>query len=231
MSQYTAAPFADRSAVLLDFDGTIANTGTFIMRCAREALIECGYPREAEGDLHSLIGPPLCNGFADLCHQSLEEGIRITEVYRRIFDGDMSPDYYPVFPGMRELIAGLHEQGRRVAVATSRLETTACQMIDSLNLPPFDAVVGRLEPGRDTKAESIRDAMAQLGATIDDSVMVGDRFHDVRGAHERGFPVLVSIPARLMRGSMNELERISRRMTLRSLLGLWVLSFNVVCLF
>ena len=231
MSQYTAAPFADRSAVLLDFDGTIANTGTFIMRCAREALIECGYPREAEGDLHSLIGPPLCNGFADLCHQSLEEGIRITEVYRRIFDGDMSPDYYPVFPGMRELIAGLHEQGRRVAVATSRLETTACQMIDSLNLPPFDAVVGRLEPGRDTKAESIRDAMAQLGATIDDSVMVGDRFHDVTVRTSRGFPVLVSIPARLMRGSMNELERISRRMTLRSLLGLWVLSFNVVCLF
>lgn len=128
MSQYTAAPFADRSAVLLDFDGTIADTGTFIMRCAREALIECGYPREAEGDLHSLIGPPLCNGFADLCHQSLEEGIRITEVYRRIFDGDMSPDYYPVFPGMRELIAALHQQGRRVAVATSRLETTACQM-------------------------------------------------------------------------------------------------------
>ena len=110
MSQYTAAPFADRSAVLLDFDGTIADTGTFIMRCAREALIECGYPREAEGDLHSLIGPPLCNGFADLCHQSLKEGIRITEVYRRIFDGDMSPDYYPVFPGMRELIASLHER-------------------------------------------------------------------------------------------------------------------------
>ena len=137
MSQYTGRSSSPhRSAVLLDFDGTIANTGTFIMRCAREALIECGYPREAEGDLHSLIGPPLCNGFADLCHQSLEEGIRITEVYRRIFDGDMSPDYYPVFPGMRELIAPLHQQGRRVAIATSRLETTACQMIDSLNLPP-----------------------------------------------------------------------------------------------
>ena len=190
MSQYTAAPFADRSAVLLDFDGTIADTGTYIMRCAREALIECGYPREAEGDLHSLIGPPLFNGFADLCHQPLEEGMRITAVYRRIFDKDMSPDYYPVFPGMRELIVALRGQGRQVAVATSRLETTACQMIDSLNLPPFDAVVGRLEPGRDTKAESIRDAMAQLGATIDGSVMVGDRFHDVRGAHEQGIPCI-----------------------------------------
>lgn len=190
MDQYTAAPFADRTAVLLDFDGTIADTGTYIMRCAREALIECGYPREAEGDLHSLIGPPLFNGFADLCHQPLEEGMRITAVYRRIFDKDMSPDYYPVFPGMRELIVALRGQGRQVAVATSRLETTARQMIDFLDLPPFDAIVGRLEPGRDTKAESIRDAMAQLGAAIDDSVMVGDRFHDVRGAHEQGIPCI-----------------------------------------
>ena len=190
MDQYTAAPFADRTAVLLDFDGTIADTGTYIMRCAREALIECGYPRQAEGDLHSLIGPPLFNGFADLCHRPLEEGMRITAVYRRIFDKDMSPDYYPVFPGMRELIVALRGQGRQVAVATSRLETTARQMIDFLGLPLFDAIVGRLEPGRDTKAESIRDAMAQLGAAIDDSVMVGDRFHDVCGAHEQGIPCI-----------------------------------------
>lgn len=190
MDQYTAAPFADRTAVLLDFDGTIADTGTYIMRCAREALIECGYPRQAEGDLHSLIGPPLFNGFADLCHRPLEEGMRITAVYRRIFDKDMSPDYYPVFPGMRELIVALRGQGRQVAVATSRLETTARQMIDFLGLLPFDAIVGRLEPGRDTKAESIRDAMAQLGAAIDDSVMVGDRFHDVCGAHEQGIPCI-----------------------------------------
>lgn len=190
MDQYTAAPFADRTAVLLDFDGTIADTGTYIMRCAREALIECGYPCQAEGDLHSLIGPPLFNGFADLCHRPLEEGMRITAVYRRIFDKDMSPDYYPVFPGMRELIVALRGQGRQVAVATSRLETTARQMIDFLDLPPFDAIVGRLEPGRDTKAQSIRDAMAQLGAAIDDSVMVGDRFHDVCGAHEQGIPCI-----------------------------------------
>ena len=32
--------------------------------------------------------------------------------------------------------------------------------------------------------------MAQLGAAIDDSVMVGDRFHDVYGAHERGIPCI-----------------------------------------
>lgn len=186
MDAFTAAPFADRSVVLLDFDGTIADTGPYIMRCARRALIECGYPNEAAGDLRCLIGPPLFNGFADLCHRPLEEGKRITFVYRRIFDTEAPPEYYPVFPGMRELIAGLHKQGRRVAVATSRLEETARYLIGTLDLPNFDAIVGRLEPGRDTKSESIRDALCQLGASPRDAVMVGDRLHDVLGAHEQG---------------------------------------------
>ncbi len=186
----TAAPFADRSAVLFDFDGTLADTGPFIMRCAHEALLRCGYEKEAEADLRCLIGPPLFNGFADLCHVSLAEGERITGVYREIFDAVASPDDYPLFPGMLEILTQLHIQGRKIAVATSRLQETVEYMIASLDLPPFDAVVGRLEPGRDTKADCIRDAMAQLGVSAGESVMVGDRHHDVDGAHALGVPCI-----------------------------------------
>ena len=185
-----SAPFADRSAVLFDFDGTLADTGPFIMRCAHEALLRCGYAQEAEADLRCLIGPPLFNGFADLCHVSLEEGERITGVYREIFDAAASPDDYPLFPGMLEILTQLRAQGRKIAVATSRLQETVDYMIASLDLPPFDAVVGRLEPGRDTKADCIRDAMAQLGVDADQSVMVGDRHHDVDGAHALGVPCI-----------------------------------------
>lgn len=185
-----SAPFADRTAVLFDFDGTLADTGPFIIRCAREALLRCGYEKEAEADLRCLIGPPLFNGFADLCHVSLEEGERLTGVYREIFDAAASPDDYPLFPGMLEILTALCTQGRKIAVATSRLQETVEYMIASLDLPPFDAVVGRLEPGRDTKADCIRDAMAQLGAVAGESVMVGDRHHDVEGAHSLNVPCI-----------------------------------------
>lgn len=186
----TDALFADRSVVLFDFDGTIADTAPAITRIARESLLRCGYPHEAEQDLRCLIGPPLFDGFAALCHVPHEESVRITTVYREIFDETVTAADTPVFPGMAELMVRLVEQGRKIAVATSRLEHTAKLLISRLDLPPFDVIVGRLEPGRDTKAECIRDAMAQLGADPRSCVMIGDRHHDIEGAHACGIPCI-----------------------------------------
>ena len=43
---------------------------------------------------------------------------------------------------------------------------------------------------REAKADSVRDALAALGATADDAVMIGDRFNDVEGAHAMGVPCI-----------------------------------------
>ena len=62
---------------------------------------------------------------------------------------------------------------------------------DELGLCQFEAVVGMNPPqGRETKADSVRDALAALGATADGAVMIGDRFNDVEGAHAMGVPCI-----------------------------------------
>lgn len=62
---------------------------------------------------------------------------------------------------------------------------------DELGLSQFEAVVGMNPPqGRETKADSVRDALAALGVTADDAVMIGDRFNDVEGAHAMGVPCI-----------------------------------------
>lgn len=175
-----------KPVVLFDFDGTIADTSKAIIRMARETLEARGYDVDALGDLHALIGPPLFDGFADFCHVPRETAIEITHEYRARFEAEVTADDYPALPGVRELLRALSDCGTRLGVATSRLEGPAREMIRSLDLPPFEVIVGRLEPGRDTKADCIRDALAQLGADPADAVMVGDRRHDVEGAHEIG---------------------------------------------
>ena len=109
----------------------------------------------------------------------------VADEYRAFFD-ELGPEEYPVFDGVPELLDGLAAQGKRMAVATSRMEAKCIDMVHELGLCQFEAVVGMNPPqGRETKADSVRDALAALGATADDAVMIGDRFNDVEGAHGR----------------------------------------------
>lgn len=108
-----------------------------------------------------------------------------------------------MFNGVPELLDGLVAQGKRMAVATSRMEAKCIDMVHELGLSQFEAVIGMNPPqGRETKADSVRDALAALGATADDAVMIGDRFNDVEGAHAMGVPCIGIYSARRRRVSM-----------------------------
>ena len=96
-----------------------------------------------------------------------------------------------MFDGVPELLDGLAARGKRMAVATSRMEAKCIDMVRELGLSQFEAVVGMNPPqGRETKADSVRDALAELGMTACDAVMIGDRFNDVEGAHAMGVPCI-----------------------------------------
>ena len=114
----------------------------------------------------------------------------VADEYRAFFD-ELGPEEYPVFDGIPELLDGLAAQGKRMAVATSRMEAKCIDMVHELGLCQFKAVVGMNPPqGRETKADSVRDALAALGVTADEAVMIGDRFNDVEGAHAMGVPCI-----------------------------------------
>ena len=171
-----------RPVVLFDFDGTVADTGRAVMTSTRKALAARGFSEAQMGDLRRMIGPPLWKSFHDFYGFSRE--------YRAFFD-ELGPEEYPVFDGIPVLLDGLAARGKRMAVATSRMEAKCIDMVRELGLSQFEAVVGMNPPlGRETKADSVRDALAALGATADDAVMIGDRFNDVEGAHAMGVPCI-----------------------------------------
>ena len=62
-----------RSAVLFDFDGTIADTGPAVMRAAAYTLTSHGYSLDEVGNLQLLIGPPIVDGFMEVAHLSHDE--------------------------------------------------------------------------------------------------------------------------------------------------------------
>ena len=189
MDDTKAGSFA-RPAVLFDFDGTIADTGPAVMRAAAYTLTSHGYSLDEVGNLQLLIGPPIIDGFMEVAHLSHDEAAALVGAYREAFEHMTRPEDYPVFPGMAELIAALSAAGVKVGVATSRLQHSAEKMIATLGLPPFDALVGRVDGVRHTKAESVRVCLEELGATPADAVLIGDRRFDVEGAHVVGLPCI-----------------------------------------
>ena len=189
MSDTEAGRFA-RSAVLFDFDGTLADTGPAVMRAAEYTLRTHGFDLANVGNLQLLIGPPIIDGFMEVAHLSREDAQGLVSAYRLAFETMTRPEDYPVFPGMAELVRSLSRSGVKVGVATSRLQHSAEKMIASLDLPPFDAIVGRIDQVRHTKAACVSACLDELGVAPSDAVLVGDRRFDVAGAHEIGLPCI-----------------------------------------
>lgn len=190
-----ALQLCERPVVLFDFDGTVADTGRAVMTSTRKTLAARGFSETQMGDLRRMIGPPLWKSFHDFYGFSREESLVVADEYRAFFD-ELGPEEYPVFNGVPELLDGLVARGKRMAVATSRMEAKCIDMVHELGLSQFEAVVGMNPPqGRETKADSVRDALAALGATADDAVMIGDRFNDVEGAHAMACRASASIRA------------------------------------
>lgn len=182
-------PLSEYPVVLFDFDGTVADTQPAIFRVAAQIMRDHGYDPDPSKML-SMIGPPLEEGFSLVCGMDDAEARECAGEYRDLFSKSVTPDEFPLIRGMRELLDGLVASGRRVAVATSRMESSAREMISSLGLTQFEAVVGRVHGVRYSKAESIEGALQELHVSTRDAIMVGDRMHDVIGASEWEIPCI-----------------------------------------
>ena len=173
--------------VLLDLDGTLSEAGPAITSAIREALAHCGHPPLAEEALHAMVGPPLEVSFAALSGfdaDLVREGVR---VYRERYDLLSSPLYPGVVPALERLRAA----GLVLALATSKPEPFALQIVEGKGLASLlDVVCGSgIDGTLPTKADVVGEALRRLG-NPPRAVMVGDRLHDVEGAAAHGLPCI-----------------------------------------
>ena len=183
------AGISRRNLVIFDFDGTLADTKPTIVRTATGVLLEWGIPEDVVAThVDELIGPPFPEAFSWVFGVSEADALEITRRYRERYFAS-GPEAWPLFPGVRELLGLLREQGRRVAIASSKAQQAIDRGVsDNDAWPLFDAVVGKRPGEVDTKADAIMRVLADMGCSPDDAVMVGDRFHDVEGALSCGVP-------------------------------------------
>ena len=102
-----------------------------------------------------------------------------------------------LYPGIREGLTALKEKGFRLGIASSKPEVFVEQIARDFQITEyFDVMAGSLlDGGRTDKAQVIEEALRRLGAFPEQTVMVGDREHDVKGAARLGIPCAANVGA------------------------------------
>lgn len=174
--------------ILFDLDGTLTDSGPGIMTGIMYAVEKMGLPSHPRDFYRAFIGPPLIWSFETLLGLDEDQAKLAIKTYREYYMETGIWENTP-YPGVKDLLANLKAAGRKLGVATSKPEVMALQVLERFDLLPwFDCVCGAsLQEDRDQKAEAIERCLRQLGGR---AVMVGDRVHDIRGAHENRIPCI-----------------------------------------
>lgn len=174
--------------ILFDLDGTLTDPKEGITRCVQRALRHFGIERECE-ELVEFIGPPLKEHFMEYGNLSEEDGVKAVEIYRERY-APIGVFENKIYDGIVHMLSELKNGGRILAVATSKPSVYSAQICDKFGITPYISHLSGSElDGRNTnKADVIRNAMEHLGASSENTVMVGDRIHDYIGAQKNGIP-------------------------------------------
>ena len=178
---------------LFDLDGTLTDNSEGIVRGTEIGLDAVGVTGVSTDDIRSQIGPPLRSMFAGW-GLSPDEVERAVVAYREYYRATGVLENR-VYDGVREAIAALVDAGLRLAVATSKPETFAVQILEHFELAHhFGCIAGAtLDGSREAKSDIISHALSLLGHHGDDTVMIGDRRHDIEGAALASVPSTVGV--------------------------------------
>jgi len=190
--------------ILFDLDGTLTDPKEGITRCVEYALNKFGITVEHPDLLLPYIGPPLYDSFVQIQGLTEEHAAQAVGHYRERYS-TVGMFENAVIPGILELLEALQSKGYSLFVATSKPTVFAEEILQHYGLDKYFRYVAgsNLDGTRSKKAEVIRYVLEQGGISPEESVMIGDREHDIIGAKACG---VTSIGVLIGYGSEAELS-------------------------
>lgn len=170
--------------ILFDLDGTLTDSGPGITNSVMYALGRFGISVEDHSELYRFIGPPLLSSFKEFYGFDDSTAKKAVEYYREYYS-DKGIFENTVYNGIPELLKQISGSGRKSALATSKPEKFAVQILDHFGLSQyFSNITGAsMTEARTEKTELISIALSSLNIKDKSSaVMIGDRRFDIYGA-------------------------------------------------
>lgn len=173
--------------VVFDWDGTLLDSIATIVGCTQATLEELGMPPADEADIRSAIGLGIRETVDSFCPGCSEATFgRIVEVYRKLWFGRFVHD--PVlFEGVPDLLQGLQEERRLLAVATAKSRQGLSADLERTGLGRFFQASRTVdEAASKPSPEMLLSILDELGVRPEETLMVGDAIHDLQMANNAG---------------------------------------------
>ena len=187
-------------AYIFDLDGTLVNSLTDLAAAVNQALSKAGLPEHPLEAYRHFVG----NGLERLIRRALPGGedavpeaglVSMLTASMRVYYDSHWHDASEVYPGIHEMLAALHQQGKKLAVLSNKPDDWTCDFVQHF-LPeiPFACVRGAREgvPHK-PDPQSALELASLLALPPEQIVFVGDSKVDIlTGRHAGMTPVGVT---------------------------------------
>jgi phosphoglycolate phosphatase len=184
-SRQVRSSMSPARSVLLDLDGTLVDSQPGIFASCLAALRALGHDPGEALDIKHVIGPPLEDVLQTLLQAHGDDRIGEAVAAYRHHYGESGLLGSEPYPGISVALQEMRRAGVRIYLATSKREVFARRILENLKLATyFDGIYGSVPGGElDHKPELLAHILAEQNICASHSLMVGDRRHDIIGAH------------------------------------------------
>jgi pyrophosphatase PpaX len=172
------------TTLLFDLDGTLIDTNDLIITTFLHTLDKYYPSKYKREDVLPFMGPTLQETFEGIDPDRVEEMI----LDYRTFNLANHDLLVKEFEGVLETIQILQEKGFKLGIVSTKIYDTVLKGMKLTKLDPFFNVIVAMEHVSKVKPdpEPIFNALEQLGSTPEETLMVGDNYHDILAGKNAG---------------------------------------------
>ncbi len=174
--------------IIFDLDGTLTDNTQGIISSLKYALHKMHINEYPENLLDGFIGPPLQWGFSELFGLN-ERDTKLAVEYFREYYGENGWHQNVPYDGVLEMIAELDNLGKRIYIATSKLEKYAIKIVEHFEMDKYIIQLKGADyhAKKATKTQIISEILnTQQLLPSKEIAMVGDTVYDMEGGKENG---------------------------------------------
>lgn len=178
--------------ILFDLDGTLTDPAEGIIKCYQYSLGRLNASCPPAEVLTAFIGPPIRATFAEVLETDDDALVeQAVNIYRERFS-TLGLFENRIYEGVPEMLKELRTSGYKLFVATSKPQVFAEKVLSHFALGGyFIKVHGNELNGRlDDKAELVSELLATHRLEPSETLMVGDRWHDIAAARRNNISSL-----------------------------------------